>query len=71
MARSTKGQGGTVKLRLLFVDEGEYHDETVDVPGKGIDDHDRLIDFLREDADVLKHLHVDMGRLCAAYRVDD
>lgn len=60
-----------VSVRLLFVDEGEYHDETVEVPGKGIDEYDRLIDFLREDPDVLKHLHVDMGRLCAAYRVGD
>ena len=66
MARS---KAASVQLRLLFVDDGEYHDETVAVPGKGIDDYDRLIDFLREDADVLKHLHMDMGRLCAAYRV--
>lgn len=60
-----------VQLRLLFVDEGDYHDEKVDVPGEGIDDYDRLIDFLREDPAVLKHLHVDMDRLCAAYRIDD
>jgi len=71
MARSTRAKGGTVKLRLLFVDDGEYHDETVGVPGTGIDDYERLIDFLREDADVLKHLHLDMGRLCAAYRVEE
>ena len=69
MARASKG--GPISIRLLFVDDGEYHDETVEVPGKGIDDYDRLIDFLREDADVLKHLHVDMDRLCAAYRVED
>lgn len=62
---------GFVKVRLLFVDEGDYHDEKVDVPGKGMDDYDRLIDFLREDPAVLKHLHVDMDRLCAAYRIDD
>jgi hypothetical protein len=68
MARAKSAQ---VKLRLLFVDDGEYHDETVTVPGQGIDDYDRLIDFLREDAEVLKHLHVDMGRLCAAYRVGE
>ncbi|MEX2467859.1 MAG: hypothetical protein WD995_13200 [Gemmatimonadota bacterium] len=69
MARSAKG--GLVNIRLLFVDDGEYHDETVAVPGKGIDDYDRLIDFLREDPAVLKHLHVDMDRLCAAYRVEE
>jgi len=61
----------TVKIRLLFVDEGDYHDEVVEVPAGGLDDFDRLVDFLREDPAVLKHLHVDLGRLCAAYRVAD
>jgi len=69
MARAKSA--GTVKIRLLFVDEGDYHDEVVEVPAGGIDDFDRLVDFLREDPQVLKHLHVDLGRLCAAYRVAD
>lgn len=69
MARASKA--AMVSIRLLFVDEGEYHDETVEVPGKGIDEYDRLIDFLGEDPDVLKHLHVDMARLCAAYRIEE
>jgi hypothetical protein len=68
MAR--KSGGGTVKIRLLFVDDGDYHDEHVEVPAGGIDEYERLLDFLREDPAVLKHLHVDMDRLCAAYRVD-
>ncbi|MDZ7778698.1 MAG: hypothetical protein U5R14_02025 [Gemmatimonadota bacterium] len=69
MAASKKD--GFVKLRLLFVDQGDYHDEKVDVPGAGIDDYERLIDFLREDPAVLKHLHLDMDRLCAAYRIEE
>ncbi len=59
-----------MKVRLLFVDEGDYHDEEIEVPAGGLDRYDRLIDFLREDPAVLKHLHVDLSRLCAAYRSD-
>jgi hypothetical protein len=59
-----------VKVRLLFVDDGEYHDEEFSVPGDAIDAYDRLIDFIREDPLVLKRLHVDLDRLCAAERVD-
>lgn len=66
-----KAKAASVKLRLLFVDDGDYHDEHVAVPAAGIDDYERLLDFIREDPGVLKHLHVDMDRLCAAYRVDD
>lgn len=66
-----KAKASSVKLRLLFVDDGDYHDENVVVPAGGIDDYERLLDFIREDPAVLKHLHVDMDRLCAAYRIDD
>ena len=59
-----------MKVRLLFVDDGDYHDEEVEVPADGVDRYDRLIDFLREDPAVLKRLHVDLARLCAAYRID-
>jgi len=68
---SDASSGSSVKVRLLFVDDGDYHDEVVEVPASGLEDHDRLIDFLREDPEVLRYLHVDMGRLCAAYRVMD
>ncbi len=60
----------SLKVKLLFVDDGEYHDEKVDVPADSVEAYDRLIDFIREDPLVLKHLHVDMDRLCAAYRVE-
>lgn len=57
----------TVTVRLLFVDEGSYHHEEVDLPADSVERYDRLIDCVREDAEVLKRLHVDTGRLCAAY----
>ena len=55
------------KVRLLFVDEGSYHHEEVDVPAASLEEYDRLIDCMREDPAVLKQMHVDVDRLCAAY----
>lgn len=63
--------GGSLRVRLLFADEGEYHHETVRIPAASLDRYDRLIDCLREDPDVLKRTWVDVGRLCAAHQVED
>ena len=60
----------TVKVRLLFVDDGEYHHETVEIPAGSIDAHERLIDCLREDDAVQKKIFVDVDRLVAA-QLDD
>ena len=59
-----------VKVRLLFVDDGDYHREVVRLPAASLDPYDRLIDALREDPEILKTLQVDVERLCAAYLVD-
>jgi hypothetical protein len=56
-----------VKVRLLFVDEGDYHDQTVEIPASSLEGHDRLIDCLREDPEVLRRVYVDMDRLVSAY----
>jgi hypothetical protein len=61
----------TVKVRLLFVDEGEFHHETVEIPSSSLDGHERLIDCLREDPAVLARLHLDVGRLVSARLGDD
>ena len=60
-----------VKVRLVFVDGGSFHSVDIDVPGKAFDRHARLVDCLREDPEVLARVHVDVARLCAAYRVDE
>ena len=60
-----------MKVRLLFVDDGEYHRETIGVPGSALEGHERLIDALREEPEILRDVWVDTGRLCAAYRVED
>jgi len=60
----------TVKVRLLFVDDGEYHHETVEIPAGSIDAHQRIIDCLREDDAVQKKIFVDVDRLVAA-QLDD
>ena len=58
------------EVRLLFVDDGAYHHESVHIPEDVLAKYDRLIDCLREDAAVLKDLYVDVDRLAAAWRVE-
>ena len=60
----------TVEIQLLFVDEGRYHSEDVELPEAILQGHERLIDCLLEEPEVLMRLHVDPQRLCAAYRKD-
>ena len=61
---------GTAKVRLVLVDEGSFHHEEIEILSASLEGYDRLIDCLREDPVVLKRLHVDVVRLCAAYRID-
>jgi hypothetical protein len=63
----SSGRKGTVRVLLVFADNGAFHREHVDVPQASLDEYDTLVDCLREDPDVLKRLHVDPTRLCAAF----
>jgi hypothetical protein len=63
----SNGRKGTVRVLLVFADNGAFHREHVDVPQASLDEYDTLVDCLREDPDVLKRLHVDPTRLCAAF----
>lgn len=56
-----------VTVRLLFVDQGSYHHEDVELPAASVEAYERLIDCVREDPVVLKRVYVDVARLCAAY----
>lgn len=60
-----------IKVRLLFVDSGAFHHETLELPASAVEGHDRLIDGIREDPGLLKGIYLDVGRLCAAWRVDE
>ena len=53
-------------VRLLFVDDGSFHHEEVQIPAEVMAGYDRLIDCLMEDPTVLKRLHVDVSRICSA-----
>ena len=53
-------------VRLLFVDDGSFHHEVVEIPAEAMAGYDRLIDCLMEDPAVLKRLHVDVSRVCSA-----
>ena len=61
----------TRTVRLLFVDEGSYHHEEVEIPAAALDAHERIIDCVREDPAVLKELYVDIDRLCSARLVSE
>ena len=61
---------GRTKIRLLFVDDGQYHHEDLSVPSELLGRYERLIDCLREDEAVLREMYVDVARLCAAWRLD-
>ena len=58
-------------VRLLFVDDGSFHHEEVEIPAKAMAGYDRLIDCLMEDPAVLKRLHVDVSRVCSAELAGD
>lgn len=60
----------SVTVRLLFVDDGEYHHEKVRLPAGAVARYERLIDCLREEPEVLARLYVDVERLCSAQVVD-
>jgi hypothetical protein len=62
---------GRTRVRLLFVDEGSYHHEDVEIPAEALDGYARLIDCLREDDAVQKRVYVDAGRLCSAWVMDE
>lgn len=56
-----------IKVKLLFVDDGSYHHETLALPDGALDGYERLIDALREEPAVLARTFVDVERLCAAH----
>jgi hypothetical protein len=59
--------GQTVRVRLVFADQGTCHNETEQVPVDMLGRHDRLVDLLREEESVTRQLYVDMARLVSAY----
>jgi hypothetical protein len=63
--------GQTVRVRLLFADQGTFHSETVHVPLDMLSRYDRLVDLLREEESVTRQLFVDMGRLVSAAVIGD
>ena len=63
-------EGGEVTIQLLFVDQGSYHLEEIQVREDLLSVYDRLIDFLREEPSVLRVIHIDLNRLCSARVLD-
>jgi hypothetical protein len=67
----THGKTGTVRVLLVFADHGAFHREHVEIPVTSLERHERLVDCLREDPDVLAQVHVDPTRLCAAFIAEE
>lgn len=63
--------GQTVRVRLVFADQGTFHNETVHVPADVLGRYERLLDLLREEESVTRQMYVDMKRLVSAYVVGD
>ena len=61
----------TIRINIIIADEGSFHEEELVVPSAVVDDYDRLIDGLREDPAVLKKVYLDLGRLAAAWVVEE
>ena len=60
-----------IRVRVLYAGKGGYHSEVVSVPGCGVEEHDRLIDLIREDPGVAAECYIDAARLCSAQIVED
>jgi len=60
-----------VTVRLLFADDGEFHDQDVALAAASLEKHERLIDALMEDPKILRQIHIDFQRLVSAQVVDD
>ena len=60
-----------VRVRLLFSDSGAFHHEELELSESLIREYDRLIDGLQEDPELLRGTYLDLGRLCAAWVVEE
>lgn len=59
-----------LRIRLVFADQGSFHDEVVELAAETLARYDRLVDALREEPEVTASVYVDYRRLVAAYRLD-
>lgn len=57
----------TIRVRILFADQGSFHSEDLELHASAFEGYDRLIDGLQEDENLLKRLHLDMGRVAGAW----
>jgi hypothetical protein len=60
-----------IRIRLLFADSGAFHHEDLSVPASSLSGYDRLIDGLQEDSEFLRQTYLDVGRLCAAWVLEE
>lgn len=56
-----------VAVRLVFADRGAFHETTVRLPAEVLARYERIIDALREDAEITAGMYLDARRLVAAF----
>ncbi len=56
-----------VPVRLVFADRGAFHETTVHLRADVLGRYERIIDALREDAEITAGMYVDPRRLVAAF----
>jgi hypothetical protein len=60
--------GTRVAVKLVFADNGSFHDVIVYLPADALARHERIVDAIREDPAITAEMHVDGRRLVAALR---
>jgi hypothetical protein len=56
-----------VPVRLVLADRGSFYELTVELPAATLARHDRIIDALREEAEITSNVYIDLRRLVAAH----
>jgi hypothetical protein len=62
---------GARKVRLVFADQGKFHEVLASVPAAALEEYERLVDLLREEPAVTRQLYIDMRRLVSATVVEE
>jgi hypothetical protein len=71
MLEPAHSNSATCRVKLVFADDGSFHDITVELPAERLAQYDRLVDLLREEPSVTRQLYIDMRRLVTASLLEE
>ncbi len=58
-------------VRILYAQDGGFHEQTISVPATGRPEHENLMDFLANDQAVQRECFIHFGRVCSALVVEE